>query len=242
MQIQCIIRHELRGQPLPILTPINHQKMETPGKKKAFNLIILDESGSMEAIRQSTISGFNELMQSIRREAVDNPSMKQYINFFSFNGSGIREQVPLKEVSDDIPMLDAQRYVPESMTPLYDAIGHATGKLRFALEHERDHAVLVTILTDGAENASKEFTRQTISNIIKQLTQQGWLFTYMGTNQDVASEAARISITHHFSFDYNNADMGNAMSKERSSRSRYYRNMREGRNDELDKNYFRDED
>jgi hypothetical protein len=216
--------------------------MEKTTAHKAYNLIILDESGSMEAIRRSTINGFNELMQSISHEAKDNPSMKQYLSFFSFNGNGIREQVALTEVGDSIPVLDEKCYVPDSMTPLYDAIGHATGKLRIALENERDHAVLVTILTDGAENASKEYTRQTIANIIRQLTSQRWLFTYMGTNQDVASDAARISIDHHFSFDHNDADLGRAMDKERRSRSRYYRDMREGNTEELKKDYFRDDD
>jgi hypothetical protein len=64
----------------------------------------------------------------------------------------------------------------------------------------------------------------------------------MGTNQDVASEAARISIDHHFSFDHNDADLGRAMDKERRSRSRYYRDMREGNTEELKKDYFRDDD
>lgn len=207
-------------------------------KNKAYNLIILDESGSMESIKDATISGFNELIQSIQSEADKDPEMKQYIQFFSFNSDGIREQVPLQQVKP-LQLLNAQTYVPGAMTPLFDAIGHATNKLRYVLEQEKDYVVLVTILTDGAENASKEYTRQTISNIIKQLEEQDWVFTYMGTNQDVNAEAAKISVTNHMSFAYNASAMKTAFDQEVHYRSRFYKDAKEGRMEDVKKKYYR---
>ncbi len=61
--------------------------------KKVFNLIILDESGSMESIKMATINGFNELMQSIKHSMKEDPEIDQFVQFFSFNGGGIKEQL-----------------------------------------------------------------------------------------------------------------------------------------------------
>ena len=192
--------------------------------KKVYNLIILDESGSMASLQQATMSTFNELIQSISAEASKNDSREQYIQFYSFNGNGIKEQIPLQKAGE-LMQLNENNYRPDSMTPLFDAIGHATGKLRYALEKESDYVVLVTILTDGAENNSKEFTATTIGNIIKELQNQNWVFTYMGTNQDVAKEAGRMNIVNHMRYENNDISLKESMMKEQSSRKRFYENL-----------------
>jgi uncharacterized protein YegL len=208
--------------------------------KKAYNLLILDASGSMQSIREATISGFNELIQGIRAEAEKDPELQQFIQFFSFNANGIRELIPLQPAKD-LPQLSPDNYQPDAMTPLFDAIGHAVGKLRIALEGERDYAVLVTILTDGAENASREYTRQTIANIIKKLEQENWVFTFMGTNQDVHAEAAKISVTNYMKFDYHAAGTSDALKQEMHYRARFYGDLKAGRMDEAKKGFYRNE-
>jgi uncharacterized protein YegL len=210
--------------------------------KKIYNLIILDASGSMQSIREATISGFNELIQGIRAEADKDPELQQNIQFFSFNSNGIRELVPLQAVTE-LPALSDENYRPDAMTPLFDAIGYAVGKLRLALEGETDYAVLVTILTDGAENASREYTRQTIANIIKKLEQENWIFTFMGTNQDVHTEAAKISVTNVVQFGYHDAGTKQALNEELYFRSRFYADLKAGRMDAAKKGFYRkDED
>ncbi|MBZ5857548.1 vWA domain-containing protein [Flavihumibacter profundi] len=189
--------------------------------KKVCNLIILDESGSMASLQQATMSTFNELIQSISADAAKAGEREQWIQFYSFNGNGIKEQIPLQKVSE-LMQLNENNYRPDSMTPLFDAIGHATGKLRYALEGETGYIVLVTILTDGAENASKEFTATTIANIIKELQNQNWVFTYIGTNQDVAKEAARMNIVNHARYENNGLSLKSMMVKERSAREKFY--------------------
>jgi hypothetical protein len=206
--------------------------------KKAYNLIILDASGSMQSIREATIGGFNELIQGIRAEAVKDPELQQFIQFFSFNSNGIRELIPLQPATE-LPELTADNYRPDAMTPLFDAIGHAVGKLRIALEGETDYAVLVTILTDGAENASREYTRQTIANIIRKLEQENWVFTFMGTNQDVHSEAAKISVTNVVQFGYTDAGTRKVLKEELHYRSRFYADLKSGHIDEAKKGFYR---
>jgi uncharacterized protein YegL len=125
------------------------------------------------------------------------------------------------------------------MTPLFDAIGHAVSKLRIALEGKRDYSVLVTILTDGAENDSREYTRQTIANIIRRLEQENWVFTFMGTNQDAHSEAAKISITNVVQFGYSEAGTKKVLKDEMKFRSRFYADMKAGRMEEAKKAFYR---
>lgn len=209
--------------------------------KKVFNLIILDESGSMESIKQTTISGFNELIQSIQDQAVKDPELEQYIHFFSFNSGGIREQIPLSRVTEISP-LNENSYRPNNMTPLYDAIGHATGKLRFLIEKETDYAVLVTILTDGAENASREYTRQTISNIIRELETKGWTFTYMGVHQDAHREAADISIKNVIRILNSHSAISHQFLREKERRLRYNEHVKLNTMDKLMGKYFEDTD
>ncbi|ULQ51921.1 VWA domain-containing protein [Flavihumibacter fluvii] len=205
--------------------------------KKVYNLIILDESGSMSSIQQATMSTFNELIQSIAAETTKIDGHEQWINFFSFNGVGIKEQMPLQKVSS-LLLLHEENYRPDSLTPLFDAIGHATGKLKFALEKEKDYAVLVTILTDGEENASKEYTGEKISALINELKKKNWVFTYIGTNQDVAKEAAKINITNHLYFAAPEMASKSVLSKELKARERFYRKLEENPAAAVQDNYF----
>jgi|GEM_PF-4716132 len=76
-----------------------------------YNLIILDASGSMQSIREATISGFNELIQGIRAEGEKDPELTQYIQFFSFNSMGIKELIPLRPATD-LPQLNEENYRP----------------------------------------------------------------------------------------------------------------------------------
>jgi len=206
--------------------------------KKIYNLIILDESGSMAAIKPAILSGFNELMQSIVTENKQDDSLQHYINFFTFNSMGIKEIIPLGEALAVHELTDAN-YQPNAMTPLFDAIGHATNKLRYALEGEKDYTVLCSILTDGSENASEEYTRQTIANIIGQLEQKGWVFTFMGTNQDVVSEAAKISITNTVQFNYTGEGVTTALKDETRYRKRFYEDVKAGNTTKNNKDFYR---
>src|SRR5436309_3362914 len=99
---------------------------------------------------------------------------------------------------------------PPCMTPL-----GTTGKLRYSLANEKDYVVLVTILTDGEENASHEFTGKAIHNLVQDLEKEGWVFTYIGTNPDVSKEAIKINIKNVLHFDNNQASMNMAMKKEK---------------------------
>lgn len=211
----------------------------SPNVSRVYNLIVLDESGSMESIKHATINGFNELIQSIRQSEKDAPDIKQFINFYSFNGAGIKEILTLCEAGN-AKELTSDTYQPDNMTPLYDAIGYSVNALKKSIENEKDYTVLVTILTDGEENASKEYTHEAVAALINNCKKEGWLFTYVGANHNVEKTAFALNIHNHLHFESTVQDTDRMFKKYSSSRDRYMDKLK-SKKDHLNDDFF-DED
>ena len=79
-----------------------------------YNLLILDESGSMDVVRQTTLSGFNELVQTVQGLAREFPEKKQVVTLTTFNGLGINEKLFMQEASA-LQQLTLADYKPDSM-------------------------------------------------------------------------------------------------------------------------------
>lgn len=169
-------------------------------KVKVFNLIIVDESGSMNNIREATISSFNELIQDYKQQNKEFPEQEHYVTFLSFNSSGIKEY-HIKDVVEHVAALNLKVYRPAGLTPLYDAIGHGISLQEKMLVEGDLNRVEVTILTDGLENASKEYTHSMIKALIEAKKEAEWSFTYMGTDHDVEAVARELNIEESIRFD-----------------------------------------
>ena len=92
------------------------------------NLLILDESGSMESIYQPSLSGCNETIHSVRAAQRRYENQDQRFSFVTFNSNGIKtvmDDVPIDEVRD----LSPADFNPDACTPLYDAIGQSCSAL-----------------------------------------------------------------------------------------------------------------
>jgi hypothetical protein len=187
---------------------------------KVYNLIILDESGSMSSIKQATISGFNEVVQTIKGIEKKFPEQQHFISLVSFNGLGIKTLLD-KQPAASLAPIDEKTYQPDSMTPLYDAIALSVLKLKIDVAGIKNTNVLVTILTDGEENASKEFNHAQVNSIIGEMKSLGWTFTYIGANHDVEKVALSFSITNTLKFEANEQDMKILFHKENQARERY---------------------
>ena len=118
-------------------------------------------------------------------------------------------------------------------------MGYSFAKLRKELESKKDYNVLVTILTDGEENSSQEFSGSAIKKIVEDLTQTDCTFTYIGTDHDVEKFAASISITNIMNFSKNDADMEAMFVKEKSARVAYSRKIRSKEDPNL--NFYNEE-
>jgi Mg-chelatase subunit ChlD len=193
-------------------------------KHQVHNLIILDESGSMESIKKTIIQGFNELVQTVKGIEKQFPAQEHLISLISFNGLGQKILHFIDPVSK-LEQIDDSRYQPNSLTPLFDAMGFGINKLRQVLEKQTNYNVLVTVLTDGEENASKEFGANDIKKMIEALKGNRWTFTYIGTDHDVAKMAQSLSINNTMAFKKNEAGIAEMFEKERGARSRFSDNI-----------------
>jgi Mg-chelatase subunit ChlD len=162
-------------------------------KDRVYNLIILDESGSMESIKTRTVQGFNELVQTIRGIQRQFTNQQHFISLVTFNGLGIKTKLHTQPVSE-LTTLDEKSYHPDASTPLYDAMAKSILQLKHEIYQQSNTSVLVTTITDGEENASKEFSGKEVKLLIEDLQTKGWTFTYMGANHDVTAVADRLSI------------------------------------------------
>lgn len=208
-------------------------------KHKAYNLIVLDESGSMESIKRATISGFNEVVQTIKEVEKQFPDQEHFVTLITFNGGGIKTLLDKERVTL-LSEIDERKYQPNASTPLYDALGFGINSLNNYLQDKTEYNVLVTVLTDGEENASREFNRSQISRIITELKEKGWTFTYMGANQDVEAVASALSIENSMAFEANDQDMKRMFDKEKGSRMAYYQKVQN--KEDLRSGYFDEED
>lgn len=197
------------------------------GETRIYNLIILDESGSMSSIREQALSGANETLQTIRAAQQENPDDHQMITFVTFDTGARRPFVRTiidSEKIETVNDLTPDQYQPYGGTPLYDAMGLSITALK-ELVKEGDH-ILVTVITDGFENSSHIYSAEMIKELVESLTSQGWVFTYIGANQDSEQTAGGLGIRS--TMDFQASVQGSAMmwNKMRSSSREYYKKVR----------------
>ena len=192
---------------------------QNDSKKRVHNLIIVDESGSMSIIRKQAFTGMNETLQTVRQMQKKFPDQAQRVTLLTFDSGHTTwhyDDMPAIKTSD----LSWKAYNPGGGTPLYDAIGKGISKVNAQIE-DGDH-VLVTIITDGEENSSEEWTLKMVRTMIEKLKKQGWTFTLIGTdNLDVETMARSFAIDEHLEFHQDIAGTRAMFARERRSRERY---------------------
>lgn len=195
------------------------EKHEMNKTKRVFNLIIVDESGSMSIIRRQAFSGMNETLQTIRQMQEKFPDQEQRVTLLTFDSDHTTwhyDNTPSSQTAD----LQWNAYNPCGCTPLYDAMGAAISKLNAQVK-EGDN-VLVTVITDGQENSSHEWTLSMIKTMIEKLKKQRWTFTLIGTdNLDVETMARNFSIDEHLKFQQTEEGTQAMFAHERCCRQRY---------------------
>lgn len=173
-----------------------HLKM----KSKVYNVMILDKSGSMNSVRESAVAGVNKTIKGISKTQEENPEQQQLFTLVRFCGCELKrvyENCPIGEVRP----LGTADYLPCCSTPLYDAIGTTVVDLHEKVKGEEGALVSVTIITDGYENASHQFSGKAVQMLIDMLKEQGWLFAYIGAEHDVESVAYNLHIDNATAFD-----------------------------------------
>jgi hypothetical protein len=152
--------------------------------------VILDRSGSMGSIRDDTIGSFNTFVDDLKKQ-----QGRTLLTLVQFDTEGIEtvyDSIPIQEVTP----LTRETYIPRGGTPLLDAIGHTLASMETKLATKTwTGSVMATIITDGFENASHEWTFSAIRRRIKQLDEdKDWAFTFLGASSDVLDQVDQLGI------------------------------------------------
>lgn len=208
------------------------------GKKRVHNLIILDESGSMQSIYRPALSGLNKTLQTIREAQKEHEGQFHLVSLIAFDSdhyNRIYWNTPADKAVDVRP----DQYCPCGGTPLYDAMGRSINEL--ASKVKKEDVVLVTIITDGYENDSQEYSGKAIKCLIEAMKENGWVFTYIGANQDVEAVAESMSIDNRLAFEADYESTTAMFEREMHSRKRFFDKIsRNASRDELSNSYFED--
>ena len=195
--------------------------MKTPTKTQVYNLVILDKSGSMESIRTEAINGYNETLGSIKSTQLKfMDTQEHFVSLAAFCDCGIDmiyDMTPIK----DAEKLTREKYDPCCCTPLFDAIGKTVKTLKKKIADVEDAAVLVTIITDGYENSSKEWDAKGVSKLIEECKEDGWMFSFIGAGEDVVKVATTISITNTMVWENTSEGTKKMFDEENEARERY---------------------
>lgn len=170
-------------------------------------VIVLDESGSMSSCKSDTIGGFNEFLSSQKKIKGDaNVTLVKFSDYYKM----INDGTPLESVS----ALNESNYTPSNSTALLDAVGKTINKIGDRLantpENEKPEKVIFAVITDGFENASREFKQKQIFDMVThQKTKYSWEFLFLGA--DIDSWGKEIGI--HSNVNVSKDDMFSNMSK-----------------------------
>jgi hypothetical protein len=167
---------------------------------------LLDRSGSMQSIKSDIEGGFAAFVDEQRRATGEcRATLAQFDDVY--------ELVYADRPIADVPPLDLQ---PRNMTALHDAMGRlvtdAGQELAALPEAQRPGTVIVAIMTDGMENASKEWTGASIKALVSQQTNTwGWTFMYMGADQDAVEVGVSLGIARDHAVTYSRGKSREAM-------------------------------
>ena len=204
------------------------------------NLIIVDASGSMGSIYDQALAGINETIKTIKNVRNSNSDVNQYLTLLSFADGGEKLQYVYKhENIENVSLVIERDYQLRGSTALYDAIGESVSKLRRHVGN--DDKALVTIITDGYENDSRVWSGTQIKQLIEELRTNGWVFTFIGANQNVEEEASKMGVTNSMKFEATIEGTIQMFEREGHYRRRWNERVSRGEK-HLEEGYFMDEE
>ncbi|MGH9040531.1 MAG: vWA domain-containing protein [Acidimicrobiia bacterium] len=151
--------------------------------------VLLDRSGSMQAMRHDVVGGFNHFISDQRAAGPD--AVVTLVQFDTGDAHEVLlDAVPLAEVAP----LTGRDFQPRGGTPLLDATGLIIARAALRVEARRlagraPEAVVVVTVTDGQENQSREYDRAAVVRLVKAKEAEGWAFAFLGAGLDAYGEA-----------------------------------------------------
>lgn len=193
-----------------------------------YNLIILDESGSMSYVTDQTISGCNETIQTIKATQEEMGEAQQnFVSIYAFQSGR-----PSRYIFKNVPATAAveighKDYEPYGGTPLNDAVGGCLADMKATIGDNPDAIGSITIITDGYENSSERYTVSQVARMISELKERGWNFNFIGANIDVVKTSASYNIDNHMAFTSDEEGTRKMWEKEREAKRAYSCRLRD---------------
>lgn len=159
--------------------------------KKTCILVIGDRSGSMEPLLPEVVGGFNNFLHD--QQNLNTPTEMTFV-LFDDQYEAICTNTPSQNVED----MTVKTWKARGMTALLDAIGKGIGDFTPGSD---DQAVVV-IITDGQENASKEYKRDTIKKLIEDKEKLGWKFIFLASDLSTIADAKSFGLSSDTTFSY----------------------------------------
>lgn len=167
--------------------------------------MVVDESGSMSGLWDSTIAGFNEYVDTLRKTLGDHDVHFSAIKFDSSYGvTKLQVGAPIK----DAIRLDRNNYCPKGGTPLLDAVGRTIQATDEVAGKNKASKIIVVIQTDGEENSSHDFKLDQIKSMVEERQGKGWEFVFIGAgiNAFAAGTSFGIQALNTMSYGANEAN------------------------------------
>jgi hypothetical protein len=138
----------------------------------------------MQAVREDALGGVNSYIQAAKQNKDLYEARFSMITFSSESVDTIRKS----EIMETVKPIGSDEYHCAGWTPLYDAVGRGIGILDEGTERKEGAKAILVVMTDGQENASREFDHTKITQLIKGRQEKGWLVTFLGEGLDVAKQ------------------------------------------------------
>lgn len=168
----------------------------------------LDRSGSMAGLESDTIGGFNAMLKKQKKERGT-----AYVSNVLFDNTTrvLHDRVKLRKV----PPMTVRDYTVGGCTALLDAIGGAIHHISNIHKYARPEYVpahtLFVITTDGMENASRRYDKETVKRMIERQKERGWEFLFLGANIDAVETAHSFGIGADRAVNYHCDSRGTAL-------------------------------
>lgn len=158
---------------------------------KSHVIMVLDRSGSMRGIQKDTEGGFDSMIEELRKSA-EGETLVTLVQFDTEHET-VYEQKPLA----DVPKLELK---PRGGTALLDGVGEAIRRAEKFVK--KGDNVAVTILTDGGENSSHEYSKEVLTKLMDDKREEGWEFNFLGAGPAAWSGATLLNIGHAHTINY----------------------------------------
>ena len=161
-------------------------------------IFVIDESGSMQGTESDVIGGFNNYIEQQKSQQQG----KITVSLYKFNSywSRVLNDLPIEKIRP----LTSGDYTPGGLTALYDTIGNSITDIENQTSYTKSEfkasMVMMVIITDGQENASKEYDSRKVRLMIQELEQsENWQFIYLGADLDNFADADMLGLRHKVS-------------------------------------------